>query len=85
MKKDYPKLTKASLRLHFRNIHSTISIRHRCESFLQFLSLFNIQGMMASFASFGDEIDLWPLNAMLANEKRLLLPKTCEDELVFVW
>lgn len=32
-----------------------------------------------SFASFGSEINLWPLNQMLADQKRLVLPHLRDD------
>ena len=34
-----------------------------------------------SFASFGDEINLWSLNTLLCQEKRLLLPRTEDSHL----
>jgi len=40
-----------------------------------------LQGPTLSFASFGDEIDLWPLNALLSEKKILLLPGADHEKL----
>lgn len=83
MKKASPKLIKDDLRLHFRALRAQIPFKRRCEASAQLLELLHLKGMVASFASFGDEIDLWPINEGLAQEGRLLLPKIVGQELLF--
>ena len=39
------------------------------------------EGPILSFASFGDEIDLWPLNRKLAEKNQLVLPRVEQGHL----
>jgi 5-formyltetrahydrofolate cyclo-ligase len=43
----------------------------------------SVSGVIASFSSLSEEIDLWPLNEQLAKEKRLALPRMNGDSLDF--
>jgi 5-formyltetrahydrofolate cyclo-ligase len=70
---------KLDLRLHHKTIRAQIS-EQRCRQAHaeghRFLSekLRNV-GDVASYASFGEEFDLWQLNRQLAAEGRLILPR----------
>ena len=83
MKKVCPKANKSLLRTHFKKVRAALSLEYREAASLKLLDLINLKGMIASFASFGDEIDLWPLNLKLARQGRLLLPKVSGQELIF--
>lgn len=82
MKKGCLKANKLHLRAHFKKVRSSLSPEYRQAASLQLLDLLHLKGMIASFASFGDEIDLWPLNQELAKQGRLLLPKVIGQELI---
>jgi len=83
MKKASLKANKSEFRSYFRNVRRTISSTRRGQASQKLLELLQLKGIVASFASFGDEIDLWPLNFQLAREGRLLLPKVIGKEVVF--
>jgi 5-formyltetrahydrofolate cyclo-ligase len=83
MKKASPKSSKEALRLQFHTIRAQIASPRRHDASIQLLNLLYLKGMVASFASFGDEIDLWRLNEELARQGRLLLPKVVGQELHF--
>ncbi|MCP5492301.1 MAG: 5-formyltetrahydrofolate cyclo-ligase [Chlamydiales bacterium] len=72
-------MNKASLRAHFRGLRINLPMKRQQEaksllmdSLYPKLSSFN---MILSFSSLPDELDLWPLNTILAKEKRLALPR----------
>ncbi len=72
-------LNKTSLRAHFRGLRTNLSTQRQQEAksllidaLYPKLSSFS---MILSFSSLPDELDLWPLNTLLSNEKRLALPK----------
>lgn len=64
--------TKHTLRKTMRQIRAS------CKGSFDFIP----SGNVLSFASFGSEIDMWPLNQRLAEENRLVLPKVIDKELV---
>ena len=72
-------MNKASLRSHFRSLRSELSLQRREEAKQrvvdELLSILQPFDIVLSFASTPEEINLWPLNAQLAHEKRLALPR----------
>ena len=82
MKKDFPKESKAELRKLFKLSRARIPSKRRTQASFQLLKTFDLKGNILSFASFGTEIDLWPLNFRLAQEGRLFLPKIVGNNLV---
>lgn len=80
---------KDEIRKHFLEKRKLLSPSRRKEASRQvcetFLSSHKKDMPILSFASFGSEIDLWPLNHYLAEKGCLLLPKVAGDELeVFI-
>lgn len=77
---------KQSLRLYAQNLLLSISKERRKEARSALLSLLggplNNSKKVLSFFSLATEIDTSLLNEALLNEKRLLLPKLCKDELM---
>lgn len=76
---------KEELRLYLKEKRKNISEKRRKDSEQKILddlypSLAGYSTVL-SFASFGDEINMWPLNEILCGEKRLLLPKIHKDTL----
>src|ERR1700722_20106889 len=72
--------SKPFYRSHFRKVRSALSSERRAEAAQNALdhlsSALKPHQYVLSFVSLLDEIDLTLLNARLASEKRLLLPKT---------
>ena len=77
--------TKSELRQNLRRLRASIPAHRKEEAstaaLKSLLALLQGKRNILSFASFGDEIDLWPLNKILAQEGRLLLPKMEGDHL----
>ncbi|MCH9630023.1 MAG: 5-formyltetrahydrofolate cyclo-ligase [Chlamydiia bacterium] len=76
---------KKALRLFFKEKRSKISLERRKEAEKHLLddlypSLVGYSGVL-SFASFGDEINMWLLNETLCKEGRLLLPRIENDSI----
>lgn len=71
--------TKDQLRFLFKEKRGSLSFERRREA--RELLIKNLHSKLASykkvisFASFGDEIDLWELNQLLSSQKKLLLPR----------
>jgi len=69
---------KSTLRLQTKELLKSLTWnRRQAASYLAVMKLKERLGSykhVLSFTSFGTEIDLWPLNAILAKEKRLCLP-----------
>ncbi len=89
MKMEDPKTIedlKESLRLFLKAKRSKVTKKHRNwarEDLLNELQpILQLFPTVLSFASTTDEIDLWPLNEILAKEKRLLLPRVENGEIV---
>lgn len=76
---------KEKLRTLFREKRRAISQKRREEAEKKILEEFypTLSGYkhILSFASFQDEINVWPLNERLLQEKRLLLPRVEGDDL----
>ncbi|NGX37851.1 MAG: 5-formyltetrahydrofolate cyclo-ligase [Chlamydiae bacterium] len=66
---------KTLIRQKFREIRSATSSEKREEASLLALQKFGALKSILSFASFRDEIDLWPLNHHLAKKGELILPR----------
>jgi 5-formyltetrahydrofolate cyclo-ligase len=73
---------KAELRFVWKERRLSISTQRRKEAAEKLLTL-PCEGYIASFSSFGSEIETHFLNARLMEEKRLILPKVVGDELHF--
>jgi 5-formyltetrahydrofolate cyclo-ligase len=76
---------KSLLRTRLKQVRSRVPPQRRSEATTRLFSdlidrLKDFQSIL-SFASKGDEIDLWQLNRKLANETRLLLPKVSGEHL----
>ena len=75
--------SKGEVRSAFRKIRQTLSSLRRREARQEALETLsqalNGKGLVLSFASTNEELDLWPLNKLLAEEKRLALPKLTSD------
>lgn len=80
-----PKMNKQELRLFLKKNRDTISYERREEAKVKIIEelypLLKPYKKILSFASFRSEIDLWPLNQILCQEKRLLLPRVKQEEL----
>lgn len=78
---------KNRLRAHFRGLRKSIEpeARLRAEKALiaQLEELSKEFDFVASFSSYGSEIDLSAINRKLASQNRLLLPRRCGEELHF--
>lgn len=79
-------MTKQETRRHFLNSRKELSFLRREEASFRALDilypLLQTFDKVFSFASHEDEIDLWPLNCLLAQELRLLLPKIVGNNIV---
>jgi len=83
MTKVFPKtISKSELRLLWKEKRLSISPQRRKEAAQKLLEL-PCEGYVASFSSFGSEIETNLLNERLMNEKRLILPKVIDRELHF--
>ncbi len=85
MRKDYRFQTKKECRELLMQRRAALSQTRRKEALQaatahlqEFCQRFS---HILSFASLPSEIDLWPLNRMLASEKKLLLPKVASNSL----
>lgn len=80
-----PKELKIALRRHFKRIRQDIPLSRQTQASIDACaSLYNQSkhcSLILSFASFGTEINLWPLNEQLAKEKRLALPRSLDHML----
>lgn len=76
-------LDKKTLRLEWLKRRQAISPERRLEASEALSKTTFPQGMIASFASFRDEINTLPLNTCLAQKKSLALPKVEGHELIF--
>ena len=66
---------KKILREEFKKKRSFISAARRAEATARALQEFSSLKSVLSFMSIRDEIDLWPLNHHLAENKELILPR----------
>lgn len=69
---------KSNLRREFRTLRKTFSDERREAASRALLNLkekLSPYEIIASFASFGDEIDMYPLNSWIASEKTLAIPR----------
>ncbi len=85
MQKESRLIPKTRERLIFLEIRKHLSLQRKTEASAALLDSFLKKGSVLSFASFATEIDVRPLNAKLAAEKRLLLPRIEGDFLVPYW
>ncbi|MBI5346175.1 MAG: 5-formyltetrahydrofolate cyclo-ligase [Chlamydiae bacterium] len=73
---------KQTIRKEFQNIRENLSIDRKLQAQTLALQIINLNYQnILSFASFGSEINLWPLNEQLAKQKRLFLPKVENESL----
>ena len=81
----YHSLMKTQLRTHFLAVRRSLSSEVRKSAAQTLLERFSDHPSpyIASFSSFNDEIDLTPLNQLLAYQKRLLLPRRAGESLTF--
>ncbi|MBN4067500.1 5-formyltetrahydrofolate cyclo-ligase [Simkania negevensis] len=80
--------SKAALRKRYLAKRKAIIEERRIEAgqkIMEALPPLLPEGNVLSFASFGSEIDLWPLNNLLIKEKRLLLPKVASKSTIQVY
>lgn len=79
-------LTKADLRQQMRQQRLKLSASRRAEAAcLSYACLYPAiasKNFVLSSASFGSELDLWSLNAQLAQEARLVLPRVVGKQLM---
>jgi 5-formyltetrahydrofolate cyclo-ligase len=80
-----PLSSKRKLRHDLKQVRQLIPLERRsqaskdaCEWLYQ-QSQYHV--LILSFASFGSEINLWPLNKQLAQENRLVLPRLVDQEI----
>jgi len=79
-------LNKAELRLHFKSLRLKISpqrhhdAKHKLAD--ELFPALDDCGLVLSFASLHEEIDMWPLNHILAQNNRLALPYLGPDGIV---
>lgn len=78
-------IPKTKERLIFLEIRKHLSSQRKAEASVALAASFQKKGSVLSFSSFATEIDLKPLNALLASEKRLLLPRIEGEYLVPYW
>jgi len=76
---------KELLRKELLLLRNTLSLQRRkeaerncCESLLPLLFSYSY---ILSFASFSQEINLWPLNGVLCRQKKLLLPRIEKEDI----
>lgn len=69
-------MSKSSLRKKARDKRKEMSSERRVAAGKRLVEILSprLEGPTLSFASFGDEIDLWPLNRILAAQNHLFLP-----------
>ncbi len=83
MKGENPLSNKEILREALKTLRRTIGPEKRNTASQAALKQFEgLSGMVLSFASFNDEIDLWALNHYLAEKDKLVLPRIEKDRLV---
>src|SRR3990167_8418231 len=79
-------LNKKELRKKAKEILKNLSSKRKKEAasiaFAFLLEKLKPYGPILSFAPFQDELDLWPINQHLVDEKRLLLPQASSRELL---
>ncbi|HSW73355.1 MAG TPA: 5-formyltetrahydrofolate cyclo-ligase [Chlamydiales bacterium] len=80
-----PAFLKNNLRKEYLKIRETLSQKRRKEASLKAMELLTQDLPILSFASFKNEIDLWPLNHELAKRRQLLLPKMTKEGLTIYW
>ncbi|MCH9612175.1 MAG: 5-formyltetrahydrofolate cyclo-ligase [Chlamydiia bacterium] len=69
---------KQALRTHYRNLRRTLQRDIDLTPLIEQLAPYR---HILSYAPFKDELDIWPLNQLLAQEQRLLLPKVVDHHL----
>jgi 5-formyltetrahydrofolate cyclo-ligase len=75
--------SKIELRLELKKRRAALSSERRKEASLALFHTFSsFSGPILSFESFSSEINLSPLNNLLAKEQRLLLPKISGEDLL---
>lgn len=74
---------KKRLRRHFKTLRASLTSRRRQEASEKALAFIKQlpQGLVLSYASFQDELDTRPINAWLASQGRLVLPKVQGENL----
>lgn len=81
-----PSRTKAELRSHYLKILDGMASTERADAGKALLAalvpLLPLEGLILSFAPLEYEIDLWPENRELSNQKRLVLPRLENGEIV---
>lgn len=73
---------KIALRREFLQKRALLSSERRREATKNLLQALPTTGSILSFCSFSTEIDLLPINSLLASQKRLLLPRIEGNTLV---
>lgn len=75
---------KPSLRRHFKALRASLTPRRRREASERALAFIKQQphGLVLSYASFQNELDTRAINAWLAGQRRLVLPKVQGKNLV---
>jgi len=76
---------KNNLRKEYLKIRESLTSTRRQEASLKAMALLTEDLPILSFASFKNEIDLWPLNHELAKRGQLLLPKMTKEGLTIYW
>lgn len=74
-------ILKSNLRQNYLEKRKAISPSRRSEASSRIMQLFESQGNILSFCSFGTEINLEPLNRLIAKKGRLYLPKVVNQHL----
>jgi len=81
-----PSRTKAELRSYYLKILDGMNSTERSDSGKTLLAalvpLLPLEGLILSFAPLQSEIDLWPQNRELASQRRLVLPRLENGEIV---
>lgn len=85
MKKEIQSFSKTEIRERLTGIRKIVPVQRRLVAssrlLEQLVPLLENYNFILSFASFRDEIDLWPLNQLLISQRKLLLPKVVNNKL----
>lgn len=76
-------LDKSGLRIEWLKRRQALPVQRKLEASQALAQAVLPQGMIGSFASFRDEINTNALDVLLAQKKRLALPKVEKDKLCF--